>query len=62
MRTTLREKAILWVNGLTIGLVAEAIRHSDIALLSLQGFGILIPMAIGLVLFTGWMLHQQRLH
>ncbi|MCG8352089.1 MAG: hypothetical protein MI924_30350 [Chloroflexales bacterium] len=62
MRTTLREKAILWVNGLTIGLVAEAIRHSDIALLSLQGLSILTPTIVGLTLFTGWMLHQQRLH
>lgn len=60
MRTTLREKAVLWVNGLTIAIGAELIIHGQIDPLSLTGVALLGPILLCLGAFTIWAMHRSK--
>jgi hypothetical protein len=58
MRTTLREKAVLWVNGLTIAVGLELIMRGQVDPLSPGGAALLAPTLLALTCFTGYMLRR----
>jgi hypothetical protein len=61
MRTTLREKAVLWVNGLALAGGAELLLRSQTDLLSLPGLALIGAGAVALVAFTTWALRGGEL-
>lgn len=61
MRTTLREKAVLWVNGLAIAGGVELLLRSHTDLLSLPGVALLGAGAAALAAFTAWALRGSQL-
>ena len=59
MRTTLREKAVLWANGLAIAGGLELIAHLHLQPLSPAGLALIVPFVGLMALFTTWMLRQR---
>jgi hypothetical protein len=59
MRTTLRDKAILWINGMGIAAAIELVLSGSIDPLSTGGMGILGILATGLTLTTTFLLRTD---
>lgn len=61
MRTTLREKAVLWVNGLALAGGAELLLRSQTNPLSVAGLALIGAVVAVLCGFTAWALRGGRL-
>jgi hypothetical protein len=59
MRTTLREKAVLWGVGLTLAASVELLLRSQISPLSLVGVAVLAPTVLVLGLLATFVLRRQ---
>ncbi len=59
MRTTLREKAVLWVVGLTLAASVELLLRSQISPLSLAGVAVLAPTVLLLGLLATFVLRLR---
>jgi len=59
MRTTLREKAVLWVVGLTMAASVELLLRSQISPLSLAGVAVLAPTVLVLGLLATFVLRRR---
>ena len=58
MRTTLREKAVLWVVGLTLATSVELLLRSQISPLSVVGVAVLLPTMLLLGLLASLVLRR----
>lgn len=56
MRTTLREKLVLWVNGLALAVGLELMLRSQIDLVSPQGLAVIAAAVVALAALTAWLL------
>lgn len=56
MRTTLREKLVLWVNGLALAVGLELMLRSQIDLVSPQGLAVIATAVVALAALSVWLL------
>jgi hypothetical protein len=60
MRTTLRDKAILWINGMGIAAAIELVLSGSVDPLSTGGLGMLGILATGLTVMTTFLLRIEH--
>jgi hypothetical protein len=60
MRTTLRDKAILWINGMGIAAAIELVLSGSVDPLSTGGLGMLGILAAGLTVMTTFLLRIEH--
>lgn len=59
MRTTPREKLVLWVNGLALAVVLELLLSGRLNLISAQAVAVVLPAVVILAVFTGAVLSRR---